>query len=96
MIYVYEQYHSFHQGNLALYCLIYIVSKPSAVANAKPGDTFEEDGIVYKMADEEPEYDEEADDDDNYTPERTASDDNMEAVANLNEKIEQEAATSKK
>lgn len=71
-------------------------SKPSAVANAKPGDTFEEDGIVYKMADEEPEYDEEADDDDNYTPERTASDDNMEAVANLNEKIEQEAATSKK
>lgn len=69
-------------------------SKPSAVANAKPGDTFEEDGIVYKMADEEPEYDEEADDDDNYTPERTASDDNMEAVANLNEKIEQEAATS--
>lgn len=70
--------------------------KPSAVANAKPGDTFEEDGIVYKMADEEPEYDEEADDDDNYTPERTASDDNMEAVANLNEKIEQEAATSKK
>lgn len=71
-------------------------SKPSAVANAKPGDTFEEDGIVYKMADEEPEYDEEADDDDNYTPERTSSDDNMEAVANLNEKIEQEAATSKK
>lgn len=71
-------------------------SKPSAIANAKPGDTFEEDGIVYKMADEEPEYDEEADDDDNYTPERTASDDNMEAVANLNEKIEQEAATSKK
>lgn len=71
-------------------------SKPSAVANAKPGDTFEEDGIVYKMADEEPEYDEEADDDDNYTPERTASDDNMEAVDNLNEKIEQEAATSKK
>lgn len=71
-------------------------SKPSAVANAKPGDTFEEDGIVYKMADEEPEYDEEADDDDNYTPERTASDDNMEAVANLNEKIEQEDATSKK
>ena len=71
-------------------------SKPSAVANAKPGDTFEEDGIVYKMADEEPEYDEEADDDNNYTPERTASDDNMEAVANLNEKIEQEAATSKK
>lgn len=71
-------------------------SKPSAVANAKPGDTFEEDGIVYKMADEETEYDEEADDDDNYTPERTASDDNMEAVANLNEKIEQEAATSKK
>ena len=71
-------------------------SKPSAVANAKPGDTFEEDGIVYKMADEEPEYDEEADDDDNYTPERTASDDNIEAVANLNEKIEQEAATSKK
>lgn len=71
-------------------------SKPSAVVNAKPGDTFEEDGIVYKMADEEPEYDEEADDDDNYTPERTASDDNMEAVANLNEKIEQEAATSKK
>ena len=71
-------------------------SKPSAVENAKPGDTFEEDGIVYKMADEEPEYDEEADDDDNYTPERTASDDNMEAVANLNEKIEQEAATSKK
>ena len=71
-------------------------SKSSAVANAKPGDTFEEDGIVYKMADEEPEYDEEADDDDNYTPERTASDDNMEAVANLNEKIEQEAATSKK
>lgn len=71
-------------------------SKPSAVANAKPGDTFEEDGIVYKMADEEQEYDEEADDDDNYTPERTASDDNMEAVANLNEKIEQEAATSKK
>ena len=71
-------------------------SKPSAVANAKPGDTFEEDGIVYKMADEEPEYDEEADDDDNYTPERTASDDNMEAVANLNERIEQEAATSKK
>lgn len=71
-------------------------SKPSAVANAKPGDTFEEDSIVYKMADEEPEYDEEADDDDNYTPERTASDDNMEAVANLNEKIEQEAATSKK
>ena len=71
-------------------------SKPSAVANAKPGDTFEEDGIVYKMADEEPEYDEEADNDDNYTPERTASDDNMEAVANLNEKIEQEAATSKK
>ena len=71
-------------------------SKPSAVANAKPGDTFEEDGIVYKMADEEPEYDEETDDYDNYTPERTASDDNMEAVANLNEKIEQEAATSKK
>lgn len=71
-------------------------SKPSAVANAKPGDTFEEDGIVYKMADEEPEYDEKADDDGNYTPERTASDDNMEAVANLNEKIEQEAATSKK
>lgn len=71
-------------------------SKPSAVVNAKPGDTFEEDGIVYKMADEEPEYDEEADDNDNYTPERTASDDNMEAVANLNEKIEQEAAASKK
>lgn len=71
-------------------------SKSSAVVNAKPGDTFEEDGIVYKMADEEPEYDEEADDDDNYTPERTASDDNMEAVANLNEKIEQEAAASKK
>lgn len=71
-------------------------NKPSAVVNAKPGDTFEEDGIVYKMADEEPEYDEEADDDDNYTPERTASDDNMEAVANLNEKIEQEAAASKK
>lgn len=71
-------------------------SKPSAVVNAKPGETFEEDGIVYKMADEEPEYDEDADDDDNYTPERTAADDNAEVLANVEAKISQEAAASKK